>query len=142
MTEKRFRYYEEENGEVPFPYIKDSDGKDIISLYQCYECMNALHEENVKLQARNKYLATKIQRERNSHMKQHEKWENEIQKENEQLKAQLYCNPDGGVCSICKHCYLEEQSLYYISKCEKGHKKCSKEDLRYCDDFELKGDFE
>ena len=62
--------------------------------------------------------------------------------ENEKLKAQLYCNSDGGVCSICKHCYLDEQSLYYISKCEKGHEKCQKEDLRYCDDFELKGDLE
>ena len=51
--------------------------------------LNALHDENVKLQARNKYLATKIQRERNIHVKEHEKWENEIQKENEKLKQSV-----------------------------------------------------
>jgi hypothetical protein len=42
----------------------------------------------VKLQARNKYLATKIQRERASTMKQHEKWENEAITENEKIKQQ------------------------------------------------------
>ena len=50
------------------------------------DLLNSLNEENVKLRARNKYLATKIQRERMSYQKQHEKWEKEIQKENEQLK--------------------------------------------------------
>ena len=67
---------------------------------------------------------------------------NALYEENEQLKAQLYCNHDGGVCSICKHCYLEEQSLYYISKCKKGHEQCSKVDVKYCEDFEIKGDLE
>lgn len=69
----------------------------------------------------------------------------ELEKENEELKstikkleAQLYCNHDDGVCSICKHCYLEEQSLYYISKCEKGHEQCSRVNVKYCDDFEIK----
>jgi hypothetical protein len=50
--------------------------------------LNALHEENVKLRARNKYLAMKIQRERNIHVKEHEKWEEEIQKENEKIEQQ------------------------------------------------------
>ena len=52
------------------------------------DLLNSLNEENVKLRARNKYLAMKIQRERNIHVKEHEKWEEEIQKENEQLKHQ------------------------------------------------------
>ena len=67
---------------------------------------------------------------------------NSLHEENEQLKAQLYCNHNDGVCSICKHCYLEEQSYYYISKCEKGHEQCSKEAVKYCEDFEIKGDIE
>ena len=84
MTEKRYKL-SEPNGaylidnDRPYAHWINDDDK-IIDL------LNALHEENVKLQARNKYLATKIQRERNSYQKQHEKWENEIQKENEQLK--------------------------------------------------------
>lgn len=62
-------------------------------------------------------------------------------KENKQLKAQLYCDSDEGVCIICKHHYLEKgktHEKYYISKCKKGHEECSKIDLKYCDDFELK----
>ena len=53
------------------------------------DLLNSLNGENVKLRARNKYLAMKIQRERNIHVKEHEKWEEEIQKENEQLKEAL-----------------------------------------------------
>ena len=56
MTEKRFTYWEEENGEFPFPYIKDSDGKSIVSLYECVECLNALHEENQRLEKQKQHL--------------------------------------------------------------------------------------
>lgn len=63
---------------------------------------------------------------------------NSIVKENEQLKAQLYCDSNEGVCSICKHHYLEKGNIFYISKCEKGHEKCSKESVRHCEDFKLK----
>ena len=63
---------------------------------------------------------------------------NSIVEENEQLKAQLYCDSNEGVCSICKHHYLEKGNIFYISKCEKGHEECSKEDLRHCKDFEVK----
>lgn len=66
---------------------------------------------------------------------------NELHEENKQLKAQLYCDDEEGVCNICKHHYLEKGETYekyYISKCKKGHEKCSKMDLKYCDDFELK----
>ena len=52
------------------------------------DLLNSLNEENVKLRARNKYLATKIQRERASTMKQYEKWENEAITENEKIKQQ------------------------------------------------------
>lgn len=65
----------------------------------------------------------------------------DLENENEQLKAQLYCDSDEGVCTICKHHYLEKGKTYekyYISKCKKGHEKSSKIDLKYCDDFELK----
>lgn len=71
-----------------------------------------------------------------------------IAKENEQLKqqikkleAQLYKVEDG-VCDICNNMYLVQQGRYFVSKCKKGHDECSKMDLDYCDDFELKGDVE
>lgn len=64
-----------------------------------------------------------------------------LRKENEQLKAQLLYDGDD-VCGICKHEYLAPSGDYFIGKCEKGHEECSKEDIRYCKDFELKGDVE
>ena len=62
----------------------------------------------------------------------------ELLEEYEKLKAQLYCDSDEGVCSICKHHYLEKGNIFYISKCEKGHEECSKDALKHCNDFELK----
>ena len=67
----------------------------------------------------------------------------ELEVENRQLKSQLQTDDD--VCIKCKHHYLinyPESSKYYISKCEKEHEECSKEDIRYCEDFELDGDVE
>lgn len=61
-----------------------------------------------------------------------------LEKENEQLKAQLYCDSNEGVCIICKHHYVEKTNMFYISKCEKGHEECSKESVRHCEDFKLK----
>ena len=40
MTEKQYKYYEEENGEFPFPSIKTDDGKTIVSLYECCDLLN------------------------------------------------------------------------------------------------------
>ena len=65
---------------------------------------------------------------------------NELNDENKTLKAQLYC--EGSVCNICKHQQLTPDKVmqgYYTSKCEKGHKACSKEDLKHCKDFKLEG---
>ena len=65
---------------------------------------------------------------------------NELNDENKTLKAQLYC--EGSVCNICKHHQLTPDKVmqgYYTSKCEKGHEECSKEDLKHCKDFKLKG---
>lgn len=66
---------------------------------------------------------------------------NELHEENRRLKSQL-CYNGSDVCDICKHQYLVKSENYYIAKCEKGHEECSKEDIRYCKDFELKGDVE
>ena len=63
---------------------------------------------------------------------------NNFVEENEQLKAQLYCDSNEGVCSICKHHYLEKGNIFYISKCEKGHEECSTDALKHCKDFEIK----
>lgn len=61
-------------------------------------------------------------------------------KENEQLKAQLYCDDEDGVCNICKYHYLvkddEVELGYYNSRCEKGHYECARISLKYCEDFE------
>lgn len=67
---------------------------------------------------------------------------NRLTEENQQLKAQLLYDGEDGVCNICKHQYLVETGKYYIAKCRKGHEECSKEDIKYCEDFELKGDVE
>ena len=61
---------------------------------------------------------------------------NDLNDENEQLKAQLYWDSEEGVCSICKHHYLDNGSIYYISQCEKGHEECSTDALKHCNDFE------
>ena len=58
-----------------------------------------------------------------------------LAEENEQLKAQLFYDGDD-VCGICKHEYLVPSGDYFIGKCKKGHKECSKEDIKYCEDFE------
>lgn len=65
---------------------------------------------------------------------------NELNDENKTLKAQLYC--EGSVCTICKHQQLTPDKCmqgYYTAKCEKGHKECSKGDLKHCKDFKLEG---
>ena len=61
----------------------------------------------------------------------------DLEEENERLKQQLLYDGDG-VCDICKHEYLTPSGDYFISNCRKGHEECSKEDLRYCTDFEVK----
>ena len=64
----------------------------------------------------------------------------ELENENKQLKAQL--EKGGDVCSICKYEYLVPSGEYYTAKCKKGYDECSKEDIRFCEDFELDGDVE
>ena len=65
---------------------------------------------------------------------------NEQDTEIKRLKVQLQTDEED-VCIKCKHHYLinyPESSKYYISKCKKGHEECSKEYIRFCEDFELK----
>ena len=104
-------------------------------------------KENEQLKQRNKRLEEKIQRERISFMKTHERWSKEaenkikeLSEENERLKSQLYCDEEEGVCNICKHHYLvkddEAELGYYNSRCKKGHYECARVSLKYCEDFE------
>ena len=65
------------------------------------------------------------------------KFGNGLADENEQLKAQLYC-PFDSICTQCDNEYLVQKEYYYVSKCKKGHEQCSKVDVKYCDDFEVK----
>ena len=66
-----------------------TDNGECIGAETAVGLLNSLNDENEQLKARIEHLERKIQRERNSHMKEHEKWEKEIQKENEQLKSEL-----------------------------------------------------
>lgn len=65
---------------------------------------------------------------------------NHLHEENEQLKSQLYCDEEEGVCNICKHHYLikddEAELGYYNSRCKKGHYECARVSLKHCEDFE------
>ena len=66
----------------------------------------------------------------------------ELELENRQLKSQLQTDD---ICSKCKHEYLVKQDDgYFIAKCKKEHEECSKEYIRFCEDFEfeLEGDVE
>ena len=69
---------------------------------------------------------------------------NELNDENEQLKSQLYCDDEEGICNICKHHYLvsddEAELGYYNSRCKKGHYECARISLKHCEDFEKKDD--
>ena len=102
-------------------------GKDNLSVYDITKLLNDLIEENEELISALKelkeigdYQAYRIQ---------------ELDDENEQLRQQLlYDGTD--VCNICKHEYLVPSGDYFIAKCKKGHKGCSKEDVKYCEDFE------
>lgn len=68
---------------------------------------------------------------------------NEQDQKIKKLEAQLYCDAEGGVCEICKNQYLEKYhesaipTEYYIAFCKKGHKECSSDTLKYCEDFEM-----
>ena len=63
---------------------------------------------------------------------------NEQEEEIQRLKIQLQTDD---ICNKCKHEYLVQQNdRYYISKCKKGFDECSKGTIKYCKDFELKGD--
>lgn len=61
----------------------------------------------------------------------------DLKEENERLKQQLFYDGDD-VCGICKYESLIPSHNYFVGKCEKGHDECSKEDVKYCEDFELK----
>ena len=93
--------------------------------------LNELNEENdvLKQQLQTRYVVNK----------QYEEIQR-LKKDNKELKAQLYC--EGSVCTICKHQQLTPDKVmqgYYTAKCGKGHKECSKEDLKHCKDFKLEG---
>ena len=116
MTEKRFTYtYGDEDESVlydnkmsTFYFIADTEEnievfcdrlnwlvdeneqlKVKVDFYKYFQKdARELAKENGQLKARIQYLERKIQRERNIHVKEHEKWENEIIIENKKIKQQ------------------------------------------------------
>lgn len=133
--------YSDDLDESNLFYVYSDSEENII---QIVDKLNELHEEKEILEVQLKSATTEIDKlvsEINTLTDTCHDCCKEIREENEQLKAQLYCDSDEGVCIICKHHYLEKGKTYekyYISKCKKGHEQCSKRDLKYCDDFELK----
>lgn len=124
-------------GEFDKQYSGVHDNGEQLTNFEVVDLLNDLSEDNEYLEKRFKeeeWHYDHIDEDRDV-------WKykcQELEKENEQLKAQLYCDSEEGVCSICKHHYLEKGNIFYISKCEKGHEKCSKESVRHCEDFKLK----
>jgi len=129
MTEKRFDVvYEEDDEYKNIKYWEIIDTKSQNSTSNELEIVNLLNELDERwigeLNLR-ETLLLELQR---------------VEEENKELKAQLYCD-DESVCNICKHQQLIPHKVmqgYYTAKCEKGHKECSKEDLRHCNDFKFK----
>ena len=145
MIEKRFTLDNEENGLCKCILMNGEE----IPTCEVVELLNTFNDENEQLKARITYLERKIQRERASAMKQHLKWSKEAEEqiqilaeENEELKAQLYCDDEEGICNICKHHYLvkddESEFGYYNSRCKKRHYECARVSLKHCEDFKFK----
>ena len=139
MTEKRFELNNiVKKGTVSF---WDNDKQVIINASSILDLLNKFNDENEQLKS--------ICQDHRDHAIDFKADCVRLEKENEQLKhqikkleAQLYKVEDG-VCNICNNMYLVQQGRYFVSKCKKGHDECSKMDLDYCDDFELKdGDVE
>ena len=103
------------------------------------DLLNELHEESQALKKQNKMLRTNVGKLTDD-ITYLRNLPSTHQKENKQLKAQLYCDDEEGVCNICKHHYLvkddESELGYYNSRCKKGHYECARVSLKYCEDFE------
>ena len=80
-TEKRFTIFGEWHNDCVIDEIRDNTGE-YVTIGRVVDLLN----ENEELKSRVEYLERKIDRERTSYQKQHEKWEEEIQKENEYIK--------------------------------------------------------
>lgn len=75
MTKKRFKCTNiSTNGMTGLFWL----GKDNLSVYDVLRILNDLLDENEQLKKRIEYLERKIQRERKSAIKEHEKWEKEV----------------------------------------------------------------
>ena len=142
MTENK-RYSMKKRGGALF-YFKDgvimSDEDVLFDLNMLNDTNNALKSDRHRFEEENKQLKS-INQDHKDHLADFYADYDRLEKENERLKAQLYCDSNEGVCLICNYHYLEKGKTYekyYISKCKKGHEECSKMDLKYCDDFELK----
>ena len=132
------------------------------TLYTAYDMchkLNELYEENEQLRKYNEQLKERLERinggyghltyrngltanewlieSQEKELKKKNEQISDLKEENERLKQQLFYDGDD-VCDICKHEYLVPSGDYFIGKCEKGHEECSKEDIKYCEDFKLK----
>ena len=118
MTEKRFNVFDVDGTVFLEDHIEGS--------YHIGE------KENVDIPCLND-IADRL----NTYAEENEQLKQQIKK----LESQLYC-PYDSICINCVNEYLVQKDKYYVSKCKKGHEQCSRTDVKYCDDFELKGDVE
>lgn len=120
MTEKRFTEI------VSIKTIRDN--KTGIAYTHCLvdddflDLINDLAEENEQLKSKINYLERKVQRERVSAMKQHEKWEKEVKKKTEKERN----------CGYCK--YLQIDGMFGMW-CDKD-RDWGNTDAKHCPDYE------
>ena len=125
MTKKRFVHYEHKGAD----YILENPNTHLDFIEMLGDCLD---EKEIVNRLNELYDEIDILKDENKGLIE----------ENEKLKAQLYC-PFDSVCIKCQYEYLVHTGdKFYVSKCRKGHKECSKVDVKYCDDFKLKGDVE
>ena len=143
MTEKRFirtiagGIYDSENDSF---IHQDYAGKPIEYEDECIKLLNELHEENRKLQRHLDVMRSGALTD-DKRIKELYDEKEQLKQQMKKLESQLYC-PYDSICIQCNNEYLVRKKEYYVSKCKKGHEQCSKVDVKYCDDFELKGDVE
>lgn len=129
MTEKRFSISSSYLG--LYTVFDDKNGYPL-SDYELLDLLNEQHETITDL-TENLSVASNREISKDDLIER-------LRKENEQLKAQLYCDNEEGVCNICKHHYLvkddEIELGYYNSRCRKGHYECARVSMKHCKDFE------
>ena len=160
MTEKRYTYSELNNCQYSVSYTTFNEiyGEENVFYSRICEVNNKKQAQKVvDLLNEQEELIKRLKTIREEQTETILKQKRKIKELTTQLQTK-----EESVCIKCKHHYLTKKDPlhdaisngeivpfssplidikpYYISKCKKGHVECSKEDIRYCEDFKLSGD--